>query len=382
MKKKICIVTGTRADYGILTPVIAALSRSRCCQPLLVATGMHLMKEFGLTVREIERDDPAPLWKVPTVYRQDTGEAMAGFVGETVRRLAGLFKRLEPDFILVLGDRGEMLAAAIAGDYLNLPVAHIHGGELSGHVDGLVRHAITKLAHLHFTATAGATARVQRLGEESWRVHQVGAPALDTIINADRPDRALLRQKYKLDSDLPLLLIVLHPVITESGRAADQMEAALAAVRSVNAQKIVIYPNADAGGRRMIEVVRNYEKMAGFSAFSSVPHRDYLGLMSVAAALVGNSSSGLIEAPSFKLPVVNIGSRQAGRERGDNIIDVNFNRAAIRQAVDKALTDQVFLNRVKHGQNPYGNGRAGKRIAGVLGRAMPKEKLLNKKMTY
>ncbi len=382
MKRKICIITGTRADYGILFPVIKKISASSELEAKLIVTGMHLMKEFGYTVSEIKKDGIRIESEIDISYSEDSGQAMAGSIGRAISLFVSAFARIKPDFIMVLGDRGEMLAAAIAGDYLNIPVVHLHGGEISGHVDGLVRHAITKLSHLHFPATAEAAKRLLKLGEEPWRVTVAGAPALDTILNEQLPSTSELIDKYQIDISRPLILLAQHPVSTESAEAGEQIKATLSALLGFDAQTIVIYPNADAGGRMMIEEIKTYEKTGRIKAFKSVPHKDYLGLMKIADILVGNSSSGLIEAPSFKLPVVNIGSRQAGRERGANVIDAANNKKAICQAVRRALCDKKFLSLVKRTKNPYGDGRASDRIAKKLAAIKLDNRLLEKRMTY
>lgn len=363
MKRKICVITGTRADYGILQPVIQAIKNSRQLKLQLVVTGMHLMKEFGYTVKEIIKDGCEIEARVNISYQEDSGLAMADSLGRAVSRLAKVFSRLKPDVVVVLGDRGEMLAAAVAANYLNIAVAHIHGGEVSGHVDGLVRHAITKLAHIHFPATEMAKTRILRLGEEPWRITKTGAPALDNILS---------RKKNKDKNQF--ILVVQHPVNTESDQAAEQMRITLQALEKLNLPVVLIYPNADAGGRKMIRVIKQYEKEAWINTFISVPHTTYLDLMATAAVMVGNSSSGLIEAPSFGLPFVNIGNRQKNREQGNNVINVGHNMRAIIKAIKSA--------RIKKVKNPYGDGKASQRIAKKLAVIKLGRKLIEKQMTY
>jgi UDP-N-acetylglucosamine 2-epimerase (non-hydrolysing)/GDP/UDP-N,N'-diacetylbacillosamine 2-epimerase (hydrolysing) len=382
MKRKICVITGTRADYGILSPVMKAIKKSKEFELQVIATAMHLMREFGNTAKEIEKDGFKLDAKLDVFYSEDSGRAMAISVGKTVSKMAGAFSRLKPDIVLVLGDRGEMLAAAIAGDYLNIPVAHIHGGEISGHVDGLFRHAITKLSHLHFPATAAAKRRLIRLGEDDRNIFVSGAPALDQIFNDQTMNRRALIKKYRIDSHSPLALVVQHPVNTEMGIAAKQIRATLQAIKDLNPQTLLIYPNADAGGRAMIREIKKWEKLPNLRTFKSIPHRDFLGLMKIASVLIGNSSSGIIEAPSFKLPVVNIGIRQKGRERGGNVIDVPHDGSAIIRAINKSLYDKKFLNKVKQSKNPYGDGHASQRIVNVLSTIKLGPQLLQKQIAY
>jgi len=382
MKKKICIITGTRADYGHLAPVMKAIRQNHHLELQVVATCMHLMKEFGHTIDEIRKDGFRINASVDVSYQEDSGKAMAISVGKGIIGMAEVFNRIKPDLVLVLGDRGEMLAAAIAANYLNIPVAHLHGGEITGHVDGIVRHAITKLSHLHFPATKGTRDRIIRLGEEPWRVKDVGAPTLDKILWEKLPGEKELRHCYSLGEKDKFFLVVQHPVSTDVAIAGKQMIVTLDAAGSFGIKTLLIYPNADAGGRAMIrEIIKRY-RSPNLMAYKSLPHQDFLGLMKIASVLIGNSSSGIIEAPSFKLPVVNVGTRQAGRERGCNVIDVPHEKSAIVRAVNKALYDKKFIGGVKQGQNPYGDGRASQRIVKVLSAVKLSPQLLQKKITY
>ncbi len=381
-KRKICVITGTRADYGILAPVLKAIEYSQDLKLYIIATSMHLMREFGYTVSDISRDGFEIYEKLYISYKDDTGCAMARSVGEAVLKFSEVFERLSPDFIVVLGDRGEMLAAAIAANYLNIPVAHIHGGELSGHIDGILRHAITKLAHIHFAATQQARERIIKLGEEKWRVFISGAPALDRLLREKLPSKRGLFRKYGVGQGERFFLVVQHPVsatVKESGR---QMATTLEALESFNVKIVVIYPNADAGGRDMIKAIKDYQRFNSAKVFKSIPHKDYLGLLKACSVLVGNSSSGIIEAPFFKTPAVNIGIRQNGRLRSANVIDAPCNKRAITRAVKTALYDKRFKKVLQSCVNLYGDGHAGARIAKTLSSIKTGQKLLDKKLTY
>jgi UDP-hydrolysing UDP-N-acetyl-D-glucosamine 2-epimerase len=220
------------------------------------------------------------------------------------------------------------------------------------------------------------------MGEEPWRVHVVGAPSLDLIVNKKMPGQKAIADKYRLDLSKPILLVLQHPVVAEADEAASQIRKTLEAVKKLKQQTVLIYPNADAGGRRMIEVIRKYEDAGFLKTFKSVSHEDYLGLMRLAKVMIGNSSSGIIEAPSFGLPVVNIGGRQEGRQRAGNVIDVGYDTREIVAAVRKALQDRDFRKRVSSCETPYGDGKAGKRIVKVLSKVELGKKLLEKRMTY
>jgi GDP/UDP-N,N'-diacetylbacillosamine 2-epimerase (hydrolysing) len=298
--------------------------------------------------------------------------------------MAQAWEQLKPDIILVAGDRVEPLAAAIAGAYMNIPIAHIHGGDTASgsNIDDPARHAITKFAHIHFPATRKSAARIVKMGEERWRVHTVGSPNLDVILNETLLPADVLSVRYGLDMSKPLVLAVQHPVTTQADEAVSQMKETMEAIVAEGHPTVLIYPNADSGGRRMIKVIKRYEKYPFIKTFKSLPRRDYLGLMKMAGVMVGNSSSGIIEAPSFGLPAVNIGMRQAGRERGKNVIDVGHNKREIINAIEEALTDKTFLDEVKKCESPYGDGKASQRIARVLSEVEITPQLLQKRLTY
>lgn len=382
--KKVAVVTGTRAEYGILLPVLRAIQARRELTLSLVVTGMHLSHEFGYTVRDIEKDGFKVAARVDMLLSGDTLSAMAKSVGLGIIQMAQVWEQLSPEVILVLGDRVEPLAAVIAGAYMNVPVAHIHGGDSSrGGLDEYARHAITKFAHIHFPATRQSAERIIKMGEDRWRVHLVGSPALDAILNERQISARTMAKRLGIDQSKPLVLLAQHPVTTQVDQAAEQMMETLEAVAVAGYPTVVLYPNSDAGGRRMIEVIREYERQCPFiKVVPSLPRREYLGLMRMASVMVGNSSSGIIDAPSLGLPAVNIGTRQEGRERGNNVIDVGHNRADIAAAINRAMTDTKFLARVKRCESPYGDGKASARIAEILGRLRITRRLLQKRITY
>lgn len=378
--RKIAVVTGTRAEYGILRPVLKAIKRNPRLDLALIATGMHLSREFGYTIEEIKKDGFRIDAKVKMLHTKDTGAAMAKSIGECVWKMTETLMRIKPNFLVLLGDRSEMLAGAVAATYIGIPLAHIHGGDVSGSVDDSVRHAITKLAHIHFPATEDSAKRIIKMGEDPSRVFIVGAPALDTVLDKRLPTPAKLSKKYGLDLSRPILLVLQHPVITEADGAADQIKETLNAIVKLKHQTILIYPNADAGGRRMIKVIKKYKKYPFIISYKSIPSIDYLGLMKILSVMVGNSSSGIIEAPSFHLPVVNIGTRQKGRERSTNVIDVGYKREEIVKAIKKALCNEKFRAKVKKCRNPYGDGKAGIRIAKTLSKVGITQKLMQKRI--
>lgn len=381
MKRKILYITGTRADYGLMKSVLREIENHPKLELEVIATGMHLMPEFGMTINEIKKDG-FKVHEIAATYEQDNKQSMANFVGKFIQLLTDKVKKIKPDIIMVLGDRGEMLAGVIVGTYLTIPVAHIHGGDISSTVDEIVRHAITKLAHIHFPATEKSAERIIKMGEDPSNVFVVGAPGLDIILNENLIEPTKLSEKYNLDLSEPILLVIQHPVTTEVEDAPTQIRETLEAISELRYQTILIYPNADAGGRNMIEVIKEYEKYPFIKIFKNIPYKEYLSLMNIASVMVGNSSSGIIEAPSFGLPVVNIGTRQEGRQRAENVIDVDYDKEQIKAAIKKALYDEDFKEKVKNCKNPYGDGKAGVRIADILSKIKIDKKLLQKKITY
>ena len=355
--RKIVVVTGTRAEYGILKPLMSKLGE----QLNLIVCGMHLCHEFGHTVDEIDFPIKA---QVRALVTGDTPMAMAQSVGLGITEFAQIWQQVEPDIVVILGDRPEMLAATISAAYMNIPVAHIQGGDLTGNIDDSARHAITKFAHIHFPATHDAELRILSMGEEKWRVHNVGSIVLDGLVASG---------EFKL----PMIIVVQHPVSSQASEAGKQMEITLEAVMSFNETVFVIYPNSDAGGQAIIDVIKRYEKKV--SAIKSLPRKEFLVLLDSASVLVGNSSTGIIEAPSLGLPAVNIGIRQEGRERGRNVLDVDHDKQEIIAAIKKSVEDVIFRAEVAKCENPYGDGKASERIALILNELEITPKLLLKK---
>jgi UDP-N-acetylglucosamine 2-epimerase (non-hydrolysing)/GDP/UDP-N,N'-diacetylbacillosamine 2-epimerase (hydrolysing) len=382
-KRKICFVTGTRADYGLMKELLKKISRSFDLS--LIVVGMHLSPEFGNTVRDIEKDGFKIARKIESFSSEDSGSGMAKSLGLWVIKITEVLEKLKPDFMLVLGDRGEMLAGTIAASNMVIPIIHIHGGDQgdnSGHIDDPIRHAITKFAHIHFPATKQSAQRIIRMGEEKWRVHMVGSPALDDIYLGNFYNKQYLEKKYGLDLSKPLVIMIQHPAFAGIKESVRQIKETLEALKELNFQTVLIYPNSDQGGRAMIKVIRKYEKYDFLKTFKSLPRKDYLSLMKYTDVLVGNSSSGTIDAPSFKLPAINIGTRESWREHANNKIFVGYDRKQILKAIRTALYDKKFRRELKKCRNPYGDGKASERIVRILKGIKIDQKLLAKKITY
>ena len=381
MIRKILYISGTRADYGLMRSVLFAIHRHPGMVLEIGVTGMHLMPEFGLTLNEI-KGDGFSCHLINATFAHDSRESMALFVGDCIQGCVELIQKEKPDIILVLGDRAEMLSATIAGTYLGIPVVHVHGGDRTSTVDDIARHAITKLSHVHCPATRDSAERIIRLGEDPRHVHVVGSPGLEEIHTGSSAGREELASKYGIDWSRHVIIVIFHPESFTGGDPSLQMEHVLEAALSFQEPVRVIYPNADAGGRAIIGVIRKYEGRSDFQAYSSLPHKDYLGFLKHASVLVGNSSSGIIEAPSFGTPAVNIGNRQQGRIRGKNVIDTGYSVDSIRNAIDTALHDRQFRDSAKSAGNPYGDGMTSQKIARILTDLEITPELLQKRMMY
>jgi UDP-N-acetylglucosamine 2-epimerase (non-hydrolysing)/GDP/UDP-N,N'-diacetylbacillosamine 2-epimerase (hydrolysing) len=383
-ERKIVVVTGTRAEYGLLKSSMEEIRDHDELSLSVVAAGMHLSPQYGQTVTEIRDDGFTVDREVAMLLDTDTGKGMAKSLGIGIESLSETFDSLSPDFVLVLGDRDEALAAGVTAAHMNIPVAHIHGGDaMEGAViDDSIRHALTKFAHIHFPASEKSAERIRRLGEEPWRITTVGAPGLDDVLAGDYDDPEEVLIKYQLDSTVPLILIVQHPLTTEPLQAGDQMTTTLDALSDFSGQVVLIYPNADSGGKSMIEAIESHKMGGNVRTFQSLPRREYLGLMSVADVIVGNSSSGIIEAPSFGLPTVDIGPRQAGREHTGNALSVSHNETEIKNAINRALTDEDFQKEASRCENPYDSGGAASLIVQQLVDTNINKSLLQKQITY
>lgn len=381
--KKISVVTGTRAEYGLLRPLLKGIVNNPHFELDLIVTGMHLISIFGHTIDEIKKDGFEINAEIPSDTEHETPNSMALSVGKTIIGVSNYLLSSVPDILLVLGDRTETLGAAIAGAYLNIPVAHLSGGDISwGGLDESARHAITKFSHIHFPSTLKSAERLRKLGEDEWRIFPVGLIGIDEIMQMRFPSKRYIEEKYDLQSERPFILLVQHPVSTESDKSEQQIIETLEAIKTLKIQTIAIYPNSDLGGRNMISQIKKYQTYSYFQAYPSLPRHEYLTLLKYASVLVGNSSSGMTESGSFHTPVVNIGIRQMSRERGDNVIDVPHNKQKIIDAIKIALDNQEFKKRVKNTVNPYGEGKTVDSILKILSETNFSGKWIKKMITY
>lgn len=378
--KRLAVVTTARSDYGILRPLMVAVRDDPALTLLPVVGGAHLSERFGRTERDIATDGFDIAARVDFLPATDDPHAIARALGVATSGFADAIAGLEPDLVVLLGDRWETLAAASAAHALGVPVGHLHGGELTlGAMDDAFRHAITKLAHLHFVATDDYAARVRQLGEEDWRVVVSGAPALDGPRIRPPADRRTVAARLGRELPEDFLLVTYHPVTTELSELDAQLAELAAALEAVAMPCLFTYAGADAKGTAVNAFIE--ARCAANPAWTVLPSLGgdaYFGAMAAARAMVGNSSSGIIEAASFRLPVVNIGSRQAGRARGANVVDCGYPRAEIEAAIRRAIAPGFAASWGRDFRNPYDRGGAVAIIMDTLGRLPDRRRVLAK----
>jgi UDP-hydrolysing UDP-N-acetyl-D-glucosamine 2-epimerase len=378
--RRICVVTGTRAEYGLMRGLLAGIRDDGAFELQLVVTGMHLSHEFGFTAREIEADGIPIAERVEILLSSDSAVGVSKAMGLGMIGFADAFARLKPDLVIVLGDRFEILAAAAAALVAGIPIAHVHGGETTeGAFDEAIRHSVTKMSHLHFVAAAPYRDRVIQLGEAPERVFLVGGLGIDAIKALPLLDRAALEAELDFKLGARNLLITFHPPTLEPGEAAAQMQALFDALDTLDPSTHLIFtmPNADAGGRELSTMVDRFVAARPHArAFTSLGQFRYLSCMRHMDGVVGNSSSGVIEAPSFGIGTINIGDRQRGRLRAASVIDCAAQQDTIEAALKRLFSDD-FRTGLGGVDNPYGNGGAAAAILDVL-RRHPVEGLLKK----
>ena len=378
--RTIGVVTTGRSDYGIYLPVLRRIQKDPSLRLYLIVTGTHLSPEFGLTERTIEKDGFEISERVKMLLSSDAPEGIAKSIGLGVIGFAQAYAHYRPDILLVLGDRFEMYSAVVASLPFKIAVAHIHGGESTeGLIDESIRHSVTKMSHLHFVSTEFYGKRVIQMGEEPWRVVVSGAPSLDNLDRIPLLSCEELEKQYGLGLENPFFLVTYHPVTLEYEQTEMQMRELLAVLAELDIAVIFTYPNPDTHSRLIIQMIQEFvARRRRAKMLVNVGTQGYFSLMKHAAAMVGNSSSGIVEAASFKLPVVNIGNRQRGRVRSKNVIDVGYNRVEILEGLKKA-TSPEFLATLGNLVNPYGDGHAAERIIDNLKKVTINEQLLLKR---
>lgn len=380
MKKKILIVTERRADYSKFKPILDEIKKSKSLSYVLIVTGSHLLKKHGYTINEIKKDG----FKISDQFSMygsnslNNGAEMVKSFGKSVIKITSLVEKYNPDIVLSGFDIGANLAAAIVGAHMNKVVAHIEGGEVSGTIDESIRHAITKFAHLHFTTNLIASKRLVKMGENKKFIFTVGNSSLDSILKIPKVSKKQISADYDLKSEQPYIVVTMHTVTSEIKKIQSYMKNVLDAITELNLQAILIRGNADAGSNKMLHIIKNSK----INEYLSIPFPDYINLLRNSSALVGNSSSGIMEAPFLRIPSVNIGTRQSGRLRSKSVIDTNYEKLNIKNAIIKALSDERFLKNIQRQSNSYGNGNASKQIVKIMEKLDLNKIPIQKKMMY
>ncbi len=380
--RKVCVVVASRANYGRVKYVLKAINQHPDLQLQLVVSASVLLDRFGNAIKVIEEDGFTPIRKLYYVVEGENLEAQAKSTGLGIIELSTLFKEIGPDVVVTVADRYETMATAIAAVYLNIPLAHIQGGEITGNIDELVRHAITKLSHYHFPATEQSRERLIKMGEEPWRIVNSGCPSIDTLCNQDLSISNEKMGKYsyvgcKIDFTKPYILMLQHPVTTSPTEGRMQVEETLYALKERPEQKIVMWPNIDAGSDLVsggIRKFREHNSSINFAFYKNFSPEDYNALLNNALCAVGNSSSFIREASFLGTPAVIVGDRQEGREHGHNVIFADYSREKIGECMEHQICHGKY-----EGESIFGQGKAGEIIAEYLSKV---ELSIHKRMTY
>lgn len=381
----ILAVTGIRSEYDIMSSVFHAIERHPLLELKLAVTGAHLAEAYGHTVDEIQRDGFTIADEIESLLNGDRNASRVKGLAIQLQGLVQTVYRTQPDILLVLGDREESMSTALLGAYMNIPVAHVGGGDrVVGNVDDQVRHAVTKLAHIHFATNTESAERIRMLGEQPFRVFNVGNPGLDRLMDIPLLDAKELSSKlgFEIADGEPLVLLIQHVISTEVECAYVQMRTTLEAISELGVKTVMSYPNSDAGGQQMIRAIREFETLPCLYVRKNIPRIEFVNVMRRAHCMLGNSSAGILEAPLLGLPVVNVGNRQSGRLHADNVRFVPHDKTQIIAAVKQALEDTDYRAQVKQCCNPYGDGNSSGRIADILAKIPLDDKLLIKDISF
>lgn len=382
--RKILVVTGTRAEYGLLYWTMKEIKNNKDLKLQLVVTGNHLVKEYGYTVEQIRKDGFIIDEEIDMIINSEKKSSIAKSMGIEMIQMAQCFDRLKPDILLVLGDRYETFVAVTCAMMMNIPIAHMNGGESTeGLVDEQIRHAITKMSHIHFSGADYYKERIIKMGEESWRVYNVGQAGIENIKKQKLLSKQEMEKELQICFDKPIFLITYHPVTLDLENIEKQIDNLLNAITQFDAKYIFTYPNADFGSKIIIDKINDFV-MNNDNAYIyySLGQKKYLSLLKYVEVMIGNSSSGIIESPIFKLPVVNIGDRQKGRIKNKNIIDTAYDEHDIYKAIYTIYHNKIFRKNLENIDNIYGDGTTSSQIVNILTNIELGQKILFKKLAY
>jgi len=383
--RKILGVTGIRSEYDIMSSVFKAIHMNDNLDLKLAVMGAHLSDMYGYTISEIYNDGFSIVDEIDSLLNSDRDSARVKGLGVQLQSLVQTVVREKPDILLVLGDREESITTALVGSYMNIPVAHIGGGDrVVGNVDDQIRHAVSKLAHIHFVTNTESENRLIRLGEQPFRIHNVGNPGLDRLLAVETMSKKEISESlgFNLIESEPILMVIQHVLSSEINDAYSQMTETLLAIEELGIQTILSCPNSDAGGQQMIKAIDEFRHLPNLYVAKSIPRKEFVNLFRIVDCLLGNSSAGILESPLLGLPVVNVGNRQIGRLHSENVLFVNHNRKEIKDAVLKSLFDDEYKLQVSKCNNPYGNGDAANKIVEILNSVDLDDNLIIKDITY
>jgi len=378
--KKILIITERRADFSRFKPIIKLIQKDKKLDYQLIVTGLHLVKKYGYTINEINKDK----FKIFSKFKmfdneyfiKNDGAEMVRAIGKVFFNISHLLKKSKPDLILSGFDIAANFAISVAGAHMNIPVAHIQGGEVSGTIDESIRHATSKFSNFHFTANKETKNRLIKLGEIPKNIFPVGCPSIDALLSENLINKKLIKKKFKIDLDETFLLVIQHPVTSEQDTLS-QINKTLSVIKNSKMQHLVVFPNNDSGSKKILQEI----KKTNLNYVPTLTLSEYRTLLSGKMILLGNSSSGIHEAASFKVPVINIGSRQSGRYKPINVINVNYDKKEIEKAIKK-VKSQSFYKKIKNIKNPYGDGKSALKIIQIIKKLNLKNFDTQKKLTY
>jgi GDP/UDP-N,N'-diacetylbacillosamine 2-epimerase (hydrolysing) len=386
-KRKILAVTGARSEYDVLFPIMEKLNADNDFELQIIVTGAHLSENYGKTIQNVEKDGFLIADKVYNLINSDEKIGRVISLGNQISAFAQTFDRIKPDIIIVVGDREEAISVSLTGAYMDIPVAHIGGGDIAkdGNIDNSVRYATSKFAHIHFTILEQHKQTLIKLGEDDWRIFSLGNPVLDRFLATPILTLEQISENIHFDiTNEKYLVLIQHPIITTNmENEGENILETLDAIVESGYTCLINYPNSDAGNFAIIEAYQEYvKKHKQLFIFKNLDRLNYINILRNASCLLGNSSSGIIEAPSLGLPVINIGKRQRGRIHADNVIFVDNKKEEIKAAIKKSLTDSVYINSMKVVKNPYGDGNSATKIVEVLRTIELNDKLIYKNITY
>lgn len=382
--RKIVAFTSNRSEFGVLVPILKAIEKHQSLDLSLIIAGAHYSKEHGFTVSEILNENFKISGKIPFSHSVINHSNIAESVGSLTQNCSKILKKVKPDIVLLLGDRFELLAPATAAFLNKIAVAHISGGDntAGGIMDDTIRHTVSKLAHIHFPGSELSRKRLLSMGEEPWRVFNVGEPCIDNLFSEEIPPAEAIASHFGIDLNRPLIMCTIHPPPLQDGKPGVATGKVLTALKSVDAQKLITYPNGDPGSREIISRMKDFIHEKDFIFEKSLGRLKYISLLKKCACVIGNSSSVIVECPPLRIPSINLGTRQLGRFQAKSILNATFDIDKIKKCLHKAIDDKYWRRNISKCKSPFGEGRTGEKIADILSTIDIGQNLLNKKYIF